>query len=67
VSPDRDPRWSLAVGAAIAFCVLAFLAAIVAFGIYYTFSVRRDSTGMGPIGVSRFGSGPVAALHWSHG
>jgi hypothetical protein len=58
----RDPRWSLALGAAIAFCVLAFLAAVVLFGIYYTFSVRQDPYGLAPIGDSRFGSAPVAAL-----
>jgi hypothetical protein len=59
--PGRDPRRSLALGAAIAFVVLALLAAVVFYGIYYTFSVRQDRSGLGPSGDSRFGFGQVAA------
>ena len=59
----RDPRRSLAIGTLIAVCVLAVLAAIVAFGIYETFSVRQDKSGFGG---SRFGSCQVAALDCRH-
>ena len=62
----RDPRWSLALGAAIAFCVLALLAAVVLFGIYHTFSVRQDPLGVAPIGDSHFGCGQVTPLDCSH-
>ena len=62
---NRDPRWSLAVGTLIAVCVLAVLAAIVGYGIYATFSVRQDKSGLGG-GESRFGLCEVAALDCRH-
>ena len=63
---NRDPRWSLAVGTLIAVCVLAVLAAIVGYGIYATFSVRQDRSGMGADGRYGFGLCGVVALDCRH-
>jgi hypothetical protein len=62
----RDPRRSLIVGVAIAACVLGVLAAIVLYGIYATFSVRQDRSGMGADGRYGFGLCGVAALDCRH-
>jgi hypothetical protein len=72
MSPDphrparRDPRRSLLVGVAIAACVLGVLAAVVAYGIYATFSVRQDRSGMGADARYGFGLCGVAALDCRH-
>jgi hypothetical protein len=65
-STGRDPRRSLLVGVAIAACVLGVLAAIVLYGIYATFSVRQDRSGMGADGRYGFGLCGVAALDCRH-
>jgi hypothetical protein len=56
---------SLLLGVVIAACVLGVLAAIVGYGIYATFSVRQDKTGLGGA-ESRFGLCEVAALDCRH-
>ena len=45
----RDPRRSLLIGSFIAAVILAALAGLVIVGIVATFSVRRDSKGLGPL------------------
>jgi hypothetical protein len=74
VAPDRrgrDPRRSLVLGAAIAACVLAMLAALVIYGLYATFSVRQDKSGLGAVvrssdAGSHFGLCRVSALDCHH-
>jgi hypothetical protein len=51
---------------AIAACVLGVLAAIVVYGIYATFSVRQDRSGMGADARYGFGLCGVAALDCRH-
>jgi hypothetical protein len=63
---DRDPRVSLLLGVAIAACVLGVLAAIVGYGIYATFSVRQDKSGLVDSPQSRFGLCGVTALDCRH-
>ena len=60
MSVARDPRRSLLIGSFIAACVLAALAGLVIIGIVATFSVRRDSKGLGPAP----GPPPVVAHDW---
>ena len=62
----RDPRRSLLIGVAIAACVLGVLAAIVGYGIYATFSVRQDKSGLVGTTESGFGLCGVAALDCRH-
>ncbi|MGZ4727188.1 MAG: hypothetical protein ACXWB2_05680 [Acidimicrobiales bacterium] len=62
----RDARRSLLIGVAIAACVLGVLAAIVLYGLYATFSVRQDRSGLGGGGESRFGLCGVTALDCRH-
>lgn len=62
----RDPRRSLLLGVVIAACVLGVLAAVVLYGIYATFSVRQDKSGMGANGRYGFGLCGVAALDCRH-
>jgi|KBSMisStaDraftv2_1062788.scaffolds.fasta_scaffold625584_2 hypothetical protein len=63
---DRDPRVSLLLGVAIAACVLGVLAAIVGYGIYATFSVRQDKSGLVGTTESGFGLCGVTALDCRH-
>ena len=63
---ERDPRRSLLIGVAIAACILGVLAAIVAYGIYATLSVRQDKSGLGGGAESRFELCGVAALDCRH-
>ena len=65
----RDPRRSLLLGVAIAACVLAALAAVVAYGIYTTFSARQDRSPARRIGgrpIPTSGCGGSAALDCRH-
>jgi hypothetical protein len=62
----RDPRRSLLVGVLVAACILGVLAAIVLYGIYATFSVRQDKSGLGVGAESRFELCGVAALDCAH-
>jgi hypothetical protein len=66
VKAGRDPRRSLLIGIAIAVCVLGVMAAVVLYGIYATFSVRQDKSGMGAHGRYGFGLCEVAALDCRH-